>query len=251
WVLDGLSWQYTAEQALRVLASPIRPNGELWFLWTLALFFVIGRLTAKFSPLAQVATAASASLTWMTLIEPLLPEIIYHAIGSGWHGIFRYYFLFAGFALYSKHIRTAVSHLKWHTSALLFCIWLDASLLAAYYDIPPNASLFILSLLGVAGGIGLANLIGRAALLRYLGRQTLPIYLAPRAIIAIFLCRITALGLAPLVTFTLYLSTLVLTCVIIACALGLSQLKPLKYMYQPPAFPSERVTPPSKRKSAA
>lgn len=251
WVLDGLSWQFTAEQALRVLASPIRPNGELWFLWTLALFFVIGRWTAKFSPIAQVTTAASVSLIWMTLIEPLLPEIVYDAIGSGWHGIFRYYFLFIGFALFSKQIRTAVSHLKWHTSALLFCIWLDASLLAAYYEIPPNASLFILSLLGVAGGIGLANLIGGLALLRYLGRQTLPIYLAHSAIIAIFLCEITALGLTPAVTFNLYLSTLILTTVVIACALGLSQLKPLKYMYQRPAFPSERVAPPSKRKSVA
>lgn len=31
WVLDGLSWQLVAEQALRLVVTPIRPNGELWF----------------------------------------------------------------------------------------------------------------------------------------------------------------------------------------------------------------------------
>ena len=70
WVLDGLSWQYTAEQALRVLASPIRPNGELWFLWTLALFFVIGRLTTKFSPCPGCYRGLSLTHL-MSLIGPL------------------------------------------------------------------------------------------------------------------------------------------------------------------------------------
>ena len=241
WVLDGLSWQVVAEQFLRFGVSPVRPNGELWFLWTLAIFFLLGRLTAKFSAIAQVATAAAISCIWMSLIEPALSETVYGAIGSGWHGIFRYYFLFIGFALFSTQIRAVVSRIKWHTSALVFCVWLGASLLATHFEIPAGASLFILSLLGVAGGLGLAKLLGGLALLRYLGRQTLPIYLGHSAIIAIFLCEITAFGLTPAITFNPYLAVAILTCVVIACSLGLSQLKPLAYMYQRPDFPSERA----------
>ena len=251
WVLGELSWQYIVEQVLRMGASPLRPNGELWFLWTLALFFVLGRLTAKFSPIAQVSTAAAISFMWMSLVEPSMSEDVFGIVGSGWHGIFRYYFLFIGFALFSKQIRAVVARFRWHTSALLFCIWLVASLLAAHFAIPHGFSLFVLSLLGVVGGIGLANLLGGIALLRYLGGQTLPIYLGHCAIIAIFMSEITAFDLTPILTFNLYLTVLVMTCLVIACSLGLSKLKPLTYMYQRPPFPSEGSAPPSKQKSDA
>src|SRR5690625_1067236 len=183
-VLEGLTWHPVAEQTLRLVIAPLRPNGELWFLWALALFFVLGRLTSKFSAIAQVATAASISFMWMTLVEPFLPEEVYSAIGSGWHGLFRYYFIFIGFALFSKQVKDVVAYLRWHTSALLFGLWLAAAVLAAHLEIHPSASLFILSLLGVAGGIGLANLLSGLALLRYLGCQTLPIYLGHTSILS-------------------------------------------------------------------
>lgn len=246
WVLDGLSWQIIAEQVLRLGISPVRPNGELWFLWTLALFFVLGRLTVRFSAIVQVATAFVISFLWMTLVEPALSESVFGAIGSGWHGIFRYYFLFIGFALFSKQIRAVVSGLRCHTSALIFCIWLGASLLTAYLGIPSGASLFVLSLLGVTGGIGLAKLLCGVAVLRYLGRHTLPIYLGHSAVIAIFMSEITLLGLTPVLTFNPYLAVLVLWPVVIACSLGISKLRPLRFMYQRPVLPSERVAIPAK-----
>lgn len=96
----------------------------------------------------------------MTFVEPSLSENVFGAIGSGWHGIFRYYFLFIGFALFSKQIRAVVSRVPLHLAAFTFCIWLGVSLLAVHFAIPSGASLFVLSLLGVAGGIGLAKLIG-------------------------------------------------------------------------------------------
>src|SRR5699024_9378578 len=139
-----------------------------------------------------------------------------------------------------KQIRAVVSRFRWYTSAFIFCIWLGASLLAAYLAIPEAASLFILSILGVAGGIGLARLLSGLALLRYLGQQTLPIYLGHSAIIAIFLSEITLLELTPALTFNLELAVLVLWPLVIACSLGLSKLKPLTYIYQSPALPSER-----------
>lgn len=185
----------------------------------------------------------------MTLVEPALSETIYGAIGSGWHGIFRYYFLFIGFALFSQQIRDLVARLKWYSSTLIFGLWLGVSLLASYLAIPTGASLFVLSLLGVAGGIGLANLLRGFTLLRYLGRQTLPIYLGHSAIIAIFPCEITALDLTPALTFNVPLAALLLSCIVIACLLGISKLKPLRYMYTRPALPSERSSQTSKQKS--
>ena len=240
-VLDGLTWHPILEQTLRLVIAPVRPNGDLWFLWALALFFVLGRLTSKFSAIAQVATAASISFIWMSLIEPILSEEVYHALGSGWHGIFRYYFIFIGFALFSKQIRNIVAYLRWHTSALIFGLWLAAAVLAAHFEIHPGASLFILSLLGVAGGIGLANLLSGLALLRYLGGQTLPIYLGHSPIIAVFLSVMTLVGLKPVLAFNLYITVLVLWVGVIACSLGLSKLKLLKYMYHRPLFVSERA----------
>src|SRR5690625_4981155 len=207
-VLEGLTWHPIAEQTLRLVIAPVRPNGDLWFIWALTLFFVLGRLTSKFSAIAQVATAASISCIWMSLIEPILSEGIYHALGSGWHGLFRYYFIFIGFALFSRQVRDVVAYLRWHTSALLFGLWLAAAVLAAHLEIHPSASLFILSLLGVAGGIGLANLLSGLALLRYLGGQTLPIYLGHTPIIATFLSVMTLLGLRPVLALNLYVTVL-------------------------------------------
>lgn len=51
----------------------------------------------------------------------------------------------------------------------------------------------------------------------------------------------TLLGLRPVLALNLYVTVLILWVGVIACSLGLSKLKPLKYMYHRPLFASERA----------
>lgn len=236
WVLGTFSNAVLTEEVLRASISLIRPNGELWFLWTLTMFFLFGRVSSRFSPAKQVGAATSVAILWMSLVEPMLPETLFRALGSGWIGLFRYYFLFVGFALFSRIITARVSKTKWYTSVAVFTVSVSAAVIAEHFSLPTSATSFLLTVLAVMGGLALAKIIGDSGLLQYLGRHTLEVYLAHSTIIAVATCALLLLGLDPFLRHNVILAASTLVCLTIACSLALSKWRVTKYMYQQPKW---------------
>lgn len=241
WALGSFGFDVLMSESARTLLSPLRPNGELWFLWALLIFFLFARLTQQIRPRKQLAIASFVSISWMSIVEPLMSEMVFRAIGSGWNGLFRYYFLFIGFALYSRRIIRHISGCKWHTSMLAFGTWLLTASTVAYFNLPSASTIFLLTILGVVGGLGLAKMVSNIYIFQYLGQKTLQIYLAHSTFIAVFTCLASFLGLVPWMRSNIWATVVILAGMAIVSSLLLSKLRVLRSLYKQPDCFSERL----------
>lgn len=205
-------------QLAKLLLSPIRPNGELWFLWALCLFFIIAKATLGVTSWLRIGVPAIASLGWTSFAGTLLPDSVERVIGDGWAGLIKFYVFFIAAAVLAPAIIRAVRSAHWTALVGLVALWLFA--VPALMPISAPGARFALSVLGVAAGFSIARLApipGMAAL----GTRTLPIYVAHIAIIVVIALVVHATGLAPLLSAAPALTTLVVAALAIWLALTL------------------------------
>lgn len=234
--LDTLTTGVLIGEIGRVILSPIRPNGELWFLWALLAFFVIARITRNVPAKIQLAVSVFISACWMTLIEPLMSDAIFRALGSGWNGLFRYYFLFIGFSLFSKKILIYASRTPWYASISLFLLWLISAVASKYFAISDFATLFLLTMLGTFGGLGLAKIVSSLSIFEFLGQRTLQIYLAHSTFVTLITCSGVLIGLNLWAQNMVWIAMILLVGVAIIGSLILHRFTFLKYFYEQPSW---------------
>lgn len=171
-----------AEVASEILLAPLIPRTELWFLWTLAVFFVVARAARRVPVAAQLAVAggvAAAALAGWDV------EVI------AWRSVAEYLVFFLG----GLHLRTALLHyaegLRWTTGLLSVALWGIAVGLVRGLELEEVPGAYLLCCVaGVPAGIalarGLATLAARdvraADTVRRLGARTLPVYVAHAAL---------------------------------------------------------------------
>lgn len=159
--------------------TPLRPRFELWFLWALALFFVMARASARLPRAPQIVVAAGLSAVWFSA---LIPET-----NLGWDGSVKYYVFFLLGCYYRTILEGFVEHLGFEASLLLIGGWF---LLASFTYVSGLDEIVGVGLLvrvvGVAAGFALALRLQSVAVLSYLGSRTLPIYLAHTPLIICF-----------------------------------------------------------------
>ncbi len=174
---------------LRMFAFPLRPNGELWFLWALILAFTIAKLTNGVPRKVQIVISGLISACWITWAKATLGASLFRLIGSGWDGLFTYYFFFISAVLYKDQIISRVSKLSGLRAALVISTWLLTYGIVVNLHVMslPGIGL-LLKVLGVAAGLALAVLLSKLSLLASLGKQTLSIYLAHSFFIVITVC---------------------------------------------------------------
>jgi uncharacterized membrane protein YcfT len=159
--------------------TPVRPRFELWFLWALALFFVLARASARLPRTPQLVVAAGIAAVWFST---LVPET-----NLGWDGSAKYYVFFLLGCYHRPHLEGFVEHLGFEASLLLIGGWFLLAAVAetAGIDHLPGVGLLV-RLVGVAAGFALARRLVSVTLLSYLGSRTLPIYLAHTPLIICF-----------------------------------------------------------------
>lgn len=157
-------------QVMKVVVSPLRPNGELWFRWALCVFFVLAKPTRDFPLWGRVGVPALVSLLWMSIIE-VLPGDIVRALGRGLIGIPSCFGFFIAAAVFSALLLEFLGSLPLVVVAIL-------SLITTALDVHGFGIRFGLALLAVPAGFGLAQLLACIRPLRMLGMHTLPVYVA-------------------------------------------------------------------------
>ncbi|QTJ68074.1 acyltransferase [Rhodococcus sp. ZPP] len=191
-VLPNQSYPQLQSHLVRMLASPLRPNGELWFLWALVLFVVIAKATMRVRKSVQIAAAFSCSVVWFGLLTPILGSNRMRIIGDGWDGVFTLYMFFLIGILFKEEllsISEKIPAIGWFIVALTGIAIITA---AHVLDLDQYVALPTLSrVLGLITGIAWAKILVRSGLLSYWGRVTLPIYLAHTAIIVAICCTIS------------------------------------------------------------
>jgi uncharacterized membrane protein YcfT len=167
----GQSWWDVAVQL-------IAPQ-SVWFLWSLAVFFVLARIVMKTAPVLGLTVAFALSVLGMAYPE----AIPFHEIRSIINSAIYFVFFLAPVVL--PEIRSRLAGAKiYRTLALCAVVYLMLQWLQNRTEIPIVYGLFRtgMTVFGVAGLLLFARLIseGKILLLRspflFLGRHTLPIY---------------------------------------------------------------------------
>lgn len=227
-------------QLAKLVLSPVRPNGELWFLWALALFFVVAKLTSRWPTWARVGVPAVVSVFWMS-IGPLLPDQVLRVIGDGWEGALKYYFFFAAAVVFSPRLMRFFSGAGAATLAAILIVWLGVGALFVTDVLEPDLPgvRFLLCVLGVVGGFALSRLLAWVPGMDRLGANTLPVYVAHIPIIVAVVVPLYLAGFAPVLAAVPEVSVITLTAAAIAGAWWLHVLLIKtpggRLMYAPPA----------------
>lgn len=216
-------------QIKALLLSPLVPRYELWFIWALALFFVLCRATRRVAPWLQLSLAAVASAIGLT---------VWAELTTGPTGGVKFYFFFLAGMYGSRRILAFGDSARPTRLAGLGVLWLVVSVVLFAFDLRGVFGLYFLNcVLGVGGGIALSRALSRLVRLAWLGRRTLPVYLAhtPFVIVIVFmLSRSPFHGLVSAVP--MLLPPLVAIAALLA-ALGLhsvAQRAGLTALYEPP-----------------
>lgn len=153
---------------LELTWTPVFPRFELWFIWVLALAFMLAKATRRVPWWLQMVVAAIVSLfafgSWSTL-------------NIAWEGFAKYYVFFIGGMYLRRYIlgfarsvtigRAVPVVLLWGTGAVLLTLRFGTS--TSYLSLP-------FCVLGLAAGICISYYLAGSRLMRFLGSRTLPIY---------------------------------------------------------------------------
>nr|WP_225224955.1 acyltransferase [Cellulomonas sp. JH27-2] len=214
---------------LPIVLAPAYPRLELWFIWALALFFCLAKLTARLDPRLQLAVAGVGSAValsgWVTA-------------SPGWNGSVRYYFFF----LVGLHARTLIIRLgSTRRIGLLasgFAAWLVASFALWHWNLREVPGLYFINcLLGLVAGVALSRVV-RWRAIRAVGSRTLPIYLAHTPII-LLVCMVISLTAISQVPVTAQVAPPLLMLVAVIGALLLNRAAPragAAWLYEAPGW---------------
>lgn len=229
--LQGAEGNYLA-QLKDLLWAPILPRFELWFIWALALFFIVAKLVHRLPLVLQLS--ASGLLSVLALSDMLTGN-------AGWVGSAKYFFFFlCGILLRDRIIR-------WSTDAgaptLIagFAIWITLALGGSVLGLAAFPGYyFVCCVAGVFGGIAVSQVLARVPGPRYLGTRTLPVYLTHTTVILIIVWLLYRT--VPVADLTWLGSILppVLAAAAIALSLWLARavasVPVLQYMYEQPSW---------------
>jgi uncharacterized membrane protein YcfT len=199
-ILPGMVPTDLATQLETWAWSPLRANAELWFLWALVVFLVLGRLLRRVPDVAVVAGAAVLSVAWSGVVVPAGGGDMRHLLGTGFYTAPPYFVFFIAAARFSRPVRDGVARVPrtvWALAALgWFWAFVRLDVLAPHRDEPWAA--FAGQACGVLGGVALAvalqSLRPVARLVAHVGRHTLEVYLSHTTIVVALCCGLYLLG---------------------------------------------------------
>lgn len=165
--------------------SPLRPNGETWFLWALAIYFIAAKLLARAPRLVVIVAAIVVSIAWGQYATLVIPARLVDAMGPGLMSTPEYFVFFIAGLLFSSELRRAISSVPlWATPVPIVAwgVWEITN--ATAWDAP--GIVLADQILGVAMGLALAKLLAWVRPLRAVGSQTIAIYLSHCTTIVFF-----------------------------------------------------------------
>ncbi|WP_176455952.1 acyltransferase [Gordonia sp. IITR100] len=182
-------------QVAKFVVSPLRPNGELWFLWALAVFFVLTKLTWRLPTWLKVGVPAVVSAVWLAYSDDLIPESVLRAGGDGLNGLCAYYFFFISAVLYADKIKDFFSTVRWPAATGIVALWVVVEIALQFTDFTVPGLSLLVRVLAVAAGFALATMVMWSRPLAWLGANTLQVYVGHMVFVVIAALTINATGI--------------------------------------------------------
>ncbi|WP_105036039.1 acyltransferase family protein [Cryobacterium aureum] len=219
------------DAVLGLVASPVLPRFELWFIWALSIFFVVAKLSRRVNPRLQLVVAGAVSVVALSGLDT--PNV-------GWSGALKYYFFFlVGIYLRSWIVRIGTVNSRLLIGATML-LWVAVTATVALLGLRDVFGVYFLNcVVGVGGGIALSRTLRRLRWFGVIGRITLPIYLAHTPIIILISAVLSLPILFGAVAVIAPVMPLILAATAILLALGLNKFASsnwLRFAYEPPPF---------------
>jgi uncharacterized membrane protein YcfT len=239
WLVRGDVVQVWAGHGKDLLLSPLRPVGELWFLWALCVFGVLLRLTARIPAAIVVGTGALLSTAWWAIVEPELSRGFEEIVGIGPGAIARYFVVFAAAARFAPVVRALVLRTPVWASAAVVCTWIAGVAVATDAGLDLRWVRLPLVVGGALAGLLAGRLLATVGPLRALGRRTLPVYLAHLPVLVVLAAALAVTGAGPVLDgHTATPVTVAAAALAVAAALALHRMLERtaagRAMYAPP-----------------
>ncbi|ROR80762.1 Uncharacterized membrane protein YcfT [Plantibacter flavus] len=169
-----------------LLLSPFAPRFELWFIWALAIFFVVAKLIRRVDWRVQLVLAGLCSAAALSGWE---------TANIGWSGSIKYFFFFL-VGLYLKDAVFRLSRTKVGPSLVsLMIAWVGVSAVVAVYGLRWVPGLYFVNcVLGVVTGVTVSRWLARIPRLVAIGSNTLPVYLTHTPLIIVMSCALALLA---------------------------------------------------------
>lgn len=169
--------------------SLLVPRSELWFIWTLAAFFVIARALRRVPAPVQLLVAACVSGWALAGWEPE---------SLAWRGTAQFVVFFLG----GLHLRPLLlrfaERVTWYWAVLAVAFWFGVQLLVRELEVTDVPGLYLLACLaGMPAGIAVsvlasripgARFLPRSLGLEWIGSRTLPVFVTHTSVILGLLC---------------------------------------------------------------
>lgn len=239
-----------AAHLLRAVVSPLRPQGELWFLWALVLFFVAARLLAALPRLLHLGLAAAGAMLWLLAVVPALGDQTVRLIGVGIVSAPYLYLFFVLGLLGRREIEAfavAFERFRW-LPMLVILVFLPVAIFVVSIGAQSNGAVMLgMRVVGFVFGVALSVLLARAAVLTYLGARTLQIYVAHMPIIAAVVIALSLAGVGIQQPVAFAVGVVVLAVMTVILSLGIKK-KTLarsigRFLYEPPRLRQASVEP--------
>ncbi|WP_447647355.1 acyltransferase family protein [Microbacterium forte] len=233
--LQGQEGNYLG-QLKDLLWAPLLPRFELWFIWALAVFFVVAKLIRRLPVAVQLVTTGLLSI--VALSDFLVGNV-------GWIGSAKYFFFFLSGILLRDGIIRWSSSTRPVALTSVFVLWIGAALGGSALGLRSFPGYYFLCcVIGVFAGVAVSRVLAGVPGPRFLGTRTLPVYLTHTTIILVV---VWVLGrTVPLPDLAALGAVLppVLAAVAIAVSLLLSRAaarnRVLRYAYEQPRWFARR-----------
>jgi uncharacterized membrane protein YcfT len=210
--------------------SPLVPRFELWFIWALALFFLLNRALRAVPAVFSLSAAAVLSIVAFMDVLPL-PS-------PSWTGVCKYYVFFLIGMFGKRMLFTYAARSGWMLRSVVVACWLAFALAVTVFDLARLPGVYpALACVGVLAGIALSQVLQRSAAIVRLGSHTLPVYLAHTPIVILLTAAIALVAHTEVVRAAAPVVPPAVAVAAIALSLGIHRLAtraPLSYLFAPP-----------------
>lgn len=238
-LVPSLIYPSESGSLVRLFAQAVWSSMPTWFLYALAAFFVAAKALSKLRAITQLVATGAISIVFMADLITLPSSL--------WTGLAEYFFFFLLGAHGNSIIRTRAKTFGGKTVAFaLVPIWIAAAWLCQQANLLDVIGVrFALSILALPAGVGLGLLLSRGRLTAYLGKNTMPIYLAHSLVLGGVAVLLSGLPLDSLQTMAAWL-TPALTVASVAVSLGVHWLlmrMNVRGVYETPGWLDRKIAP--------
>ena len=223
---------------IAMILDPIRVPGVIWFIWALAVMFLLARATHAEDRKVQLALADGIAFA-VRCLPKSVDERIIEVGGLGWRGIALYYAFFLAGTYWSTEIRAFVANnISVLTAVSMVMGWIVIAVTvqaSRFSDYGPN--FLAINVSGATAGVCASYLPSRIPMLGLpsTGKQTLPIYLVHYSllIIAVIAFDVTA-GTASAVVATA--TTAAFFASVVAISISIHRITADRILFSPPPW---------------